>query len=123
MKRTRIKPKPVYTAKEGLTKNISQIDIFEQIWKERPHKCFVCDRPIYDATASNFAHVLSKAKNKYPKFKLNPRNIVLLCHDSEHSHHFDYDNKPHSDLKGIEWNKMFQLQSQLLTEYIELYGR
>lgn len=82
--------------------------------------CFVCGRPLGDLTASNFAHVLPKALNKYPLFKLNPDNIRLLCHDSYGSCHHRFDKEPRSTLTEPMWQPLFDLEAQLKEEYKQL---
>jgi 5-methylcytosine-specific restriction endonuclease McrA len=89
-------------------------------------KCFVCGIRVAVVTHNNMAHVLSK--KQYPKFRLNPKNIVILCHRiiaDEHGFqgcHFSYDMTPHSQLKGEGWEKLFELREQLKQEYKELDG-
>lgn len=83
-------------------------------------RCFVCNEKLNLLTHHNFAHVLSKGK--YPKMRLEPRNIVIMCHkfvadNGKQGCHYDYDFKPHSELTGKNWQKLFDLRNQLLEEY------
>lgn len=60
--------------------------LFERIWNTREHKCEVCGAHIEEATASNFHHLLNKGH--FPEYKLDERNISLLCsgcHEQWHS--------------------------------------
>lgn len=83
-----------------------QRELFLQIWNERAHRCTVCSSFLgHEPLAHYFAHVLSKGA--YPKFKLNPCNIVLMClpchSDFDHGNcnldKFDYVNELKQELK------------------------
>lgn len=118
------KPKKTYTLKRteikrtALTykrKPTGEGILFKEIWEDmKEHKSFINGEPIYVFDVRNFAHVLPKAQNKYPKFKLHPDNIKLLTY----SQHDQWDNGLRSELKLLpEWNKMFELEEQLKEEY------
>ena len=108
--------------------------MFEELWEERERVSFLTGRPLtsYEGTPlwySIFAHVSSKAKNRYPKFILHKPNIVFL--DPEEHTLFDYGNEESRARytekmkdKGIEcdWQKLFDLKEELRQEYISLYG-
>lgn len=93
-------------------------EIFKEIAETQEHSCFVCGRTIGELTVSNFAHILPKALNKYPLFKLNIDNIKLFCHDSYSSCHHRFDKEPRSSLTEPMWQKVFELEKQLKEEYI-----
>lgn len=95
-------------------------EIFLQVWENSNQRCFVCDKAIPYPIASNFLHVLSKALNKFPKFKLYPKNIVLGCHDSETSCHHRWDKMPRSSLIEPMWKPLFELEAELKEEYKQL---
>ena len=59
-------------------------DMFKHIWDRSAHYSFISGIPIRVPTPANFAHVLSKAVNRYPHFRLNPANIVLVTQE-EHT--------------------------------------
>ena len=114
MVRKPIKKKPIQYRR----KRTGEAEIFEEIWSSLEEKvCFVCGRQIGDPSASNFAHILPKALNKYPLFKLNPNNIKLFCHDSYSSCHHRFDKEPRSTLKEPMWHKVFALEEELKQEY------
>lgn len=93
--------------------------VFEMIASARKHKSFISGADLFDLRASNFAHVLPKAKNKYPEFKLNPKNIVLLTDDEHH----EWDHGSREELKKMsEWQKMFELEAKLKEEYKEKHS-
>ena len=93
-------------------------DLFFTIWAESNQRCFVCDKPIQYPIASNFMHVLPKALNKYPLFKLKRENVVLGCHDNESSCHHRFDKMPRSSLTEPMWKPLFELEARLKEEYI-----
>lgn len=71
-------------------------------------------------TATNFAHVLPKAQNRYPWFKFYWKNIVLLTPEQ----HALFDNMTIDDLKqrrhdfpSEEWDKLFSYEESLKGEY------
>lgn len=114
MVRNAIKKKPIQYRR----KRTGEAEVFEEIWSALEEKiCFVCGRQIGEPSASNFAHILPKALNKYPLFKLNPNNIKLFCHDSYSSCHHRFDKEPRSTLKEPMWQKVFTLEEELKEEY------
>jgi len=92
-------------------------EIFKEISETQEHKCYVCGKQLGELTVSNFAHILPKALNKYPLFKLNIDNIKLFCHDSYSSCHHRFDKMPRSTLTEPMWNKVFELEEKLKEEY------
>lgn len=108
------KPKPLKrTPLKKVKKKTGEKEVFESIAESREWVCFVTGEKLYELKASQFAHVLSKAPNKYPKFKLLDRNIVLL---SDWAHR-KWDFSPRSELTEPIWDKMKALESVLKTEY------
>ena len=69
------KPKPM--RKRAQRKGLTQMDVFRQIWAERPHYCEICCKPIPEPRAGNFFHILGKGA--YPKYKLLKENILISC--------------------------------------------
>ena len=108
-----IKKKKQYQWKK---KPSGEKEIFLEIWEERPHHSQISGEPIHEATASNFMHVLPKAQNKYPLFKLNKQNIVLAT-DEEH---FLWDNMRYKIINDPKWQWVFQLETSLKKQYKEL---
>lgn len=101
-------------------------DVFHAVLdnlNDEPTRCFVCQTPIALVTHNNFAHVLPKGK--YPRFRLNPDNVVLLCHrfvavDGNPGCHYLLDMTPNSELKGEGWDRLFALKERLKQEYSKL---
>jgi len=83
-------------------------------------KCFVCKKVIAIVTHNNMAHIL--AKGKYPKFRLNPDNIRILCFNIQGTGcHSKLDARPRSEIiNDPDWQELFELESQLKEEYKQL---
>jgi hypothetical protein len=89
-------------------------EIFAEIASERDWRCYVTGVELRELTATQFAHVLAKALNKYPLFKLYKKNIVLLADEI----HYAWDFKPRSELKkDPRFDKLFALEEELKEEY------
>lgn len=88
--------------------------VFTSIAESREWKCFVTGEILHALKPTQFAHVISKAENKYPKYKLNPDNIVLLSDWA----HYQWDFGVRSELKKDKrFDKLFTLEQELLNEY------
>lgn len=79
-KQKHIKPKKV----------TGELELFKEIWNERPHKSEISGSslPIFDVKC--FHHILTK--QAYPEHRLNKENIILLTrseHISVHSKSID----------------------------------
>ncbi len=94
-------------------KPTGELELFLEIWNERPHKSEVSGEPLYYFDVSNFSHVLPKAKGKYPKMKLYKKNIMLKTreeHDLWEYHKYKIVDDP-------KWKKVFELANELKIEY------
>jgi len=77
---------------------------------------------------SVFAHVLEKAINKFPHFRFNLENIVLLTWDEHHlwdqgseDSRKRYAEKMAKEGIIVDWNKLKLLQGKLIIIYKEKY--
>ena len=109
-----------------------QLAIFRILWHVRPRKSFLTDLWLreYEGTAlffNLFAHVLPKAQNKYPYFKLYMKNIVFLS-PGEHSLYDQgteearklYSQEVEAATGGkntCDWGKLAALAEDLKAEY------
>ena len=107
----------------------NQIKVFEHIWRTRPRVSFVSGRPLTKFNGGPFflnlfAHVLSKAQNRYPHFKLKPENIQLL-HPEEHEL-FDKgteeERQEYAKKHHCSWEGLYNLRERLKEEYADLYS-
>ncbi len=92
-----------------------ELPLMQSMWENmKEHKSFINGEPIHVFNVRNFAHVLPKAQNRYPKFKLYEDNIKLLTYEQ----HDMWDNGSREDLRKLpEWDKMFKLEAELIEEY------
>ncbi len=83
-------------------------------------RCFVCGIPIAVVTHNNMAHILPKGK--YPKFRLNPDNIRLLCFNIQGTGcHSKLDARPRSEIiNSPDWQPLLELEARLKEEYKKL---
>lgn len=108
LKRARIKYKK---------KDTGQVDVFTEIAQEREWMCFVSGEKLWQLKSNQFMHVLPKALNKYPKFKLYKKNIVIAADQI----HTMWDTYPRSELrKDKRFDKLFTLEAELIEEYKNL---
>lgn len=115
------KPKPLKrTPLKKVKKKTGESEVFAEIAAEREWICFVSGETLRELKPTQFAHVLPKALNRYPKFKLHKPNIVLLSDWA----HYQWDFGIRYELKkDPRWDKMFKLEEQLKQEYKQLYGK
>lgn len=108
---------PIYPLKKR-KEPTGELILFNALWKVRPHVSFVSGECLGDELNVCFmAHVLPKAKNKYPAFKLYDRNIIFLTFDEHYL--FDFGSK--ESLKQLpSWKKVFELEAELKEEYKKL---
>lgn len=105
--------------KSGLKRNpTGEAEVFKEIWSERRRVSFISKEPLgNEARTWYFAHVIPKGK--YPAFRLYKKNIVLLTFKE----HEIWDNA--SKRKDVEddprWKKIFDLERELIDEYVKLY--
>lgn len=120
-KQARKKASGKSTAKYQYKREVTgEAELFSKIADEREHKCFICNKVLHNLTPSNFMHVLPKALNKYPKYKLYSSNIVLGCHDDYSSCHNRFDKEPRSTLTEDMWKPLFGLEFFLKTSYPQM---
>ena len=109
-------------------KATGQADLFEEIWNEREHRSFLSNKPLKQFEGTNlyynmFAHVLSKALNKYPKYMLNKENIVLLTPD-EHTlldHGSEQQRVKYAKDNNCSWLPLYELKEKLIKQYKNEY--
>ena len=105
--------KPLFKPKKGT----GEAEVFAEIAEEREWICFVTGRHLSGLTPTQFMHVLPKALNKYPLFKLYKPNIQLASDEV----HYAWDFKPRSELrKDRRFDKLFELEAELKEEYKNL---
>jgi len=105
------------TAISKVKKATGEKFIFEEIAEEREWKCIVTGETLYELKPTQFMHVLPKALNKYPLFKLYKPNIQLASDET----HYAWDFTPRSELrKDPRFDILFELEAKLIEEYKQL---
>ncbi len=111
-----IKPTSSYTKKPTGEKLV-----FNIVWKKQKGRCFITGKFIShkDVMASNFVHILSKAQNKYPAFKLYDKNIVMTVSRFHQLYDHGTKDKMYSEFADYKKNidKFFELKKELVNEY------
>jgi len=99
--------------------------MYKYILSTRGSRSFISGLDIKNPKPINFAHVLPKAINQYPHFRLNPKYCILVT-DYEH---FLIDNgtealrnKYAEENSNVNWEEFYTLKEQALKEYKEKYG-
>jgi len=105
--------------------------MYKKVWSTQKGLSFVSGLEInaYDKeTCKCFAHVLEKAINKFPHFRFNLENIVLLTWDEHHlwdqgseDSRKRYAEKMAKEGIIVDWNKLKLLQGKLIIIYKEKY--
>lgn len=120
-------PKPEKSPKKGKKplkrtaikksfKATGEKELFENIATSREWICFVTGEKLWELKPTQFAHILPKALNKFPRYKLFEKNIVLL---SDWTHR-QWDFAPRSELKKDDrFDKLFKLEAELKQQYPE----
>ena len=120
-----IKRSPIRYSKEPTGEAV----LFNTIWNTRNKKSYLSGKKLdkyygTDLFFNLFAHLLSKAQNRYPKYKLNEKNIVLLT-PAEHLL-LDQGTEDARSKYGKEnkcaWEKVYTLRRELEREYVDVYG-
>lgn len=94
-----------------------EASMFEEIAEEREWICYVTGVTLFELKPSQFLHVLPKALNKFPLYKLYKENIVLGTDEI----HFLWDKTPRSELKkDHRFDKLFELEAKLKAQYPEI---
>jgi hypothetical protein len=111
-------PKPIKVIKkkskyQWKRKPTGEKELFLEIWEERPHHSQISGLYIHQPTPSNFLHVIPKAQNKYPKFKLNKQNIIIGTEDE----HYYWDHNRKDIENDPKWAFMFELEASLKEQY------
>jgi hypothetical protein len=94
-------------------KKTGELELFKEIWAERPHKCVICEANLPVFTVKFFAHVLSKGS--HPEMRLDKENIEIMCFP----HHYRYDAETYAATKDRRYDKIFAKKEDLKTKYNE----
>lgn len=109
----------------------SEFAAFKTLWHYMDHRSYLSGlylRDFYNSPyfLNMFAHILPKAKNKFPHFRYYLRNIILLT-PGEHvllDVGTEEQRKEYTKLiKTADWDKIDVLRKDLLSEYNALFPK
>ena len=93
----------------------TEIDIFNEIWEQRPHKSEIDGAPLLPKGHKfwhwQFSHCLPKGL--YPKLKLDNDNVVLMTWEQ----HQLWEFYPHKLQDKEEWKWLFEKRERLKQKY------
>ena len=92
-------------------KKTGELDLFKEIWEERPHKSEISNTPIPFFHPQHFAHILPKSA--YPRYRLEKQNIILLTREE----HFRFDHETHIAKASAMYDHLFRKRAALKFAY------
>lgn len=116
-KKSKIKKKSTTSVKSKDKKSTGELEMFKEIWKERPHVSQISGKALVNEDHAfwiwQFAHVLGKGAypDKEDKWRLNKKNIWLVTAEE----HFDLTNN--SCRHKEEYKEYFEYHDKLKQEY------
>ncbi len=108
---TKITRKPVFLKRRPT----GELNLYKEIWDERPHKSEVSGEPIPFFHVWCFSHILPKGL--YPKYRLNKENIIIKTPKE----HYDWGNRRHKLKDDPNWAPVFELYETLKQQYVQEY--
>ena len=96
----------------------------EYLWSIRDHISFLTGKRIRKPDAEVFAHVLPKALNRYPKYRLNPENLIFLTREEHYllDHGNSDQRKKYQKKHNCSFDKINKLYERLKKEYNTTYS-
>jgi hypothetical protein len=104
----------------------SETEMYQDIWARRVHVSFISGAPIPGPPQPwNFLHVLAKAMNKYPKFRLNPDCIILGTYEEHHL--LDEGTIAQREAYALstgsaDWDAVEMKTQMLIKQYQDMFG-
>lgn len=108
--------KPRKAIKLNKRRPTGELNLYKEIWEERPHKSEVNGEPIPFFHIWCFSHILPKGL--YPKYRLKKENIIIKTPKQ----HYDWGNRRHKLKDDPEWQSIFELYELLKQQYIKEHG-
>lgn len=62
-----------------------ELEVFKQIYEERPNICEWCGTYINEFSVANYHHI--KPKSRFPELRLVKENIIKICFDCHFKEH------------------------------------
>lgn len=99
-------------------KPTGELDLFKEIWEERPHISEISGEPLREFDVRYFSHILPKST--FPLYRLRKENILLKTPEEHNAWQF----KQHTLKGNIKWKFVFLLKLELTQNYYkEFYGK
>ena len=100
----------------------TQPELFNHVWYSRAHCCEVSGESLEkyvgtDFFVNMFAHILSKSNTKYPLFKYNPANILLVSPDIHHLLDHGSEDQRVNHLPKEQWKVFWDRRRKLISQY------
>lgn len=94
-------------------KTTGELQLFKEIWNERPHYSQVSGKRLNGFNVGYFSHILTKAA--YPSYRLDKQNIVLKTLEEHHL----WETQRHKLTELPEWKWVFELEETLIRKYYQ----
>lgn len=78
-------------SKKVKRKPTGELEMFKDIWSERPHICVKCGKYLAEMNVRYFSHI--KSKGAFPELRLDKNNIEILCVDCHYKYEFGSDGR------------------------------
>lgn len=97
--------------KQYVKKKIGTLDLFKEIWDERPHVCQVTGELIKKFDVSNFSHIVPRSLSF--KLALDKENIWIVTHQIHQMWEFQSRDLPIFEKKRAEFERLKQKDLKL----------
>lgn len=97
--------------KQYVKKKIGTLELFREIWNERPHVCQVTGEVIKDFDLRCFSHIVPRSLSS--KLALDKDNIWIVTHEIHHLWEFQSRDLPIFEKKRAEFEKLKQKDLKL----------
>lgn len=94
--------------KQKFRKPTGELELFKQIWEERPHVSQISNEPLESFNIFYFSHILTK--QSYPGYRLKKENIWIVTP----SEHREWETGSREDSK---WDKKKEMAEKLKAQY------
>ena len=91
-------------------KKTGELELFLELWDERPHVCQVSGDYLPEFSVGCMAHCLTKGA--YGSMRLNKKNIIFMRYDLHHM----YDHQTDKAKKDPRFKWVFELAEELRSE-------
>ena len=97
--------------KQYVKKKIGTLELFQEIWNERPHVCQVTGEPIKEFDLRCFSHIVPKSLSS--KLALDKENVWIVTPEIHHFWEFQSRDLPIFEKKRAEFERLKQKDIKL----------